>query len=252
MTRASEDAKLLELVGEVMGLLHLDELRPGLLSALRGVIPADWLSVNEFRPDGVVSVVEPHLDQKWIDIFAELAHENPLVQHYERTADGRALRFSDVVTREQLEATRLYREFYAHFDINHQIAFTLPHESGQLIGISLNRTRPDFSDAERDFLNRARPYLIQAYRNALACAARRVVDPAGLEPALIAIGVTQREAEVVAQVAVGASNRDAASRLGLSERTVQKHLERAFRKLGVSSRSEAAARAWELAGSPTS
>lgn len=34
----------------------------------------------------------------------------------------------------------------------------------------------------------------------------------------------------------------------VSVRTAQKHVERAFRKLGVSTRSRAAARAWELSG----
>ena len=65
--------------------------------------------------------------------------------------------------------------------------------------------------------------------------------------ALQDLGLTPREAEVAQLVATGGSNRDIAARLGVSDRTVQKHLERSFRKLGVKTRSEAAARAWELA-----
>ena len=37
-------------------------------------------------------------------------------------------------------------------------------------------------------------------------------------------------------------------RMRISHRTVGKHLERSFRKLGVGDRSTAAARVWELAG----
>jgi IS30 family transposase len=43
---------------------------------------------------------------------------------------------------------------------------------------------------------------------------------------------------------VGASERDIAERLGISHRTVQKHLERCYRCLGVTNRSRAAAIAW--------
>lgn len=250
MSRTLDDSALLELVGEIVGVLDLDELRPAMLTALRRVIPSEWTSLNEFGPERVVSIVEPELDPAWIDRFAELAHENPLVPYFQRTGDGRARRFSDVITRHELESTRLYREFYARFGVNHQIAFTLPsQDETHLLGISLNRGDPDFSDAERDFLNRARPFLIQAYRSAVAYSERAPMPPAELEAALVRAGLTRRESEVVALVALGGSNRDIGRRLGVSDRTAQKHLERAFRKLGVEKRSEAAARAWELAGS---
>jgi IS30 family transposase len=49
---------------------------------------------------------------------------------------------------------------------------------------------------------------------------------------------------VLLLVATGASERTIAERLGISHRTVQKHLERCYRQLGVTSRSQAAAIAW--------
>jgi ATP/maltotriose-dependent transcriptional regulator MalT len=53
-------------------------------------------------------------------------------------------------------------------------------------------------------------------------------------------GLTPREREVLALVATGATNAGIAGRLVLSERTVERHLSNLFRKLGVSSRTEAA------------
>jgi DNA-binding CsgD family transcriptional regulator len=248
MKRSYDDAALLDLVGEVVGLLDIEELRRGILGAFHRAMPMKWASLNEVGPQGVVALVEPEIDDEWYPRFAALAHENPLYQRWQRTLDGRAYRFSDVTTREVLEATQLYREVYAPLGIRHQIAFTLPSESDRILAIVLHREDRDFSDAERDFCNRARPFLIQAYRNATAHdEARRQGLPA-LEPALEAGGLTSREAQVMRLVALGGSNRDVGGTLGLSERTVQKHLERAFRKLGVTTRSEAAARAWELAG----
>jgi DNA-binding CsgD family transcriptional regulator len=243
---ADEGTVLLDLVGEVVGLLDLDELRRGLLGALRRTMPMKWASLNDVGPDGVEALVEPQLDDVWFGRFAELAHENPIYQRWRRTRDGRAYRFSDVATREQLEATRLYREVYAPLGIHHQVAFALPNEPDRILAVVLHREDRDFTDAERDFLNRARPFLIQAYRNAIAYSDGRRGSSTGLQRALVAEGLTPRQAEVLRLVALGGSNRAAAARLGVSDRTVQKHLEHAYRKLGVSTRSDAAARAWQL------
>ena len=54
-------------------------------------------------------------------------------------------------------------------------------------------------------------------------------------------GLTAREVEVLARVAAGGSNRDIATALVISEKTVARHLSNIFGKLGVSSRTEAAA-----------
>lgn len=57
--------------------------------------------------------------------------------------------------------------------------------------------------------------------------------------ALIARGLTAREAEVVCVISEGHSNATTAERLGLSLRTVEKHLEHAYTKLGVRNRAAA-------------
>lgn len=53
--------------------------------------------------------------------------------------------------------------------------------------------------------------------------------------------LTPREAEVLSWVAKGKTNRDIAEILGMSPRTVSKHLEHVFEKLGVETRAAAAA-----------
>jgi DNA-binding CsgD family transcriptional regulator len=58
-------------------------------------------------------------------------------------------------------------------------------------------------------------------------------------------GLTPREAEVLAWIAQGKSNADIATILSASPRTVQKHLEHIFRKLGVESRTAAAVKAMD-------
>jgi DNA-binding CsgD family transcriptional regulator len=57
------------------------------------------------------------------------------------------------------------------------------------------------------------------------------------------LGLTPREAEVLAWVALGKTNGDTGAILGISARTVQHTLERIYGKLGVHTRAAAAARA---------
>ncbi|NMA99044.1 MAG: response regulator transcription factor [Phyllobacteriaceae bacterium] len=59
-------------------------------------------------------------------------------------------------------------------------------------------------------------------------------------------GLTQRESEVLLWIARGKSNRDIGEILGLSPRTVNKHLEQVYAKLGVENRASAAIRAVQV------
>jgi DNA-binding CsgD family transcriptional regulator len=61
--------------------------------------------------------------------------------------------------------------------------------------------------------------------------------------ALAALGLSARQAEVLALAARGWTNAEIAARMGISPRTVQKHLEHVFDRLGVRTRAGAAARA---------
>lgn len=58
-------------------------------------------------------------------------------------------------------------------------------------------------------------------------------------------GLTEREVEVLALVAIGRSNRDVAEELSISQKTVARHLSNIFGKLRVSTRTEAAAYAFQ-------
>jgi DNA-binding NarL/FixJ family response regulator len=62
------------------------------------------------------------------------------------------------------------------------------------------------------------------------------------------LGLTVREAEVLLWIGHGKGTRDIAEILGMSPRTVQKHLEQIYSKLGVENRAAAAAIAVRTAG----
>jgi ATP/maltotriose-dependent transcriptional regulator MalT len=91
--------------------------------------------------------------------------------------------------------------------------------------------------------------------------ARLLVDPLGERPAALLLreqrhptaesrrplGLPRREAEVLVLVADGRSNEEIAGLLTVSTRTVKKHLESIYGKLGVHTRTAAAAAALRVA-----
>lgn len=89
-------------------------------------------------------------------------------------------------------------------------------------------------------------------------AARRVFEQLGTVPALAQVrellgratypstgGLTPREVEVLRLVATGATNREIADSLVISDKTVARHVSNMFTKLGLSSRAAATAYAYE-------
>jgi DNA-binding NarL/FixJ family response regulator len=87
-------------------------------------------------------------------------------------------------------------------------------------------------------------------REAAEALARRARIELGRAPAapkaVAAAGLTEREAEVLALLAEGLTNREIAARLFISSKTVAAHLAHIFDKLDVHTRVEAAGRAHAL------
>jgi len=68
--------------------------------------------------------------------------------------------------------------------------------------------------------------------------------------ALLTLGLTPREAEVLFWIAEGKGNAEIAVILGASVRTIHKHVENLFRKLGCESRNAATVIALEVLRGP--
>lgn len=85
--------------------------------------------------------------------------------------------------------------------------------------------------------------IVRAHRRAVAA------DDASIDstrPAEISPPLTARELEILRMVATGSSQRDIATQLVISPKTVASHLQRTLSKLSVHSRAQAVARAYEL------
>jgi len=153
-------------------------------------------------------------------------HEHPLVRFHAYQGGRTPQRISDSLPPEQFRRSALYNDYYRRIRIDHAIALPIYVREGLLVSFVLNRTRRDFTDRERALLDVLRPHLARSYRKVHAGSA-----------------LTAREAEVLRWVAAGKSDAQIGAILRISARTVQKHLQRVYEKLGVESRTAAAMRA---------
>jgi DNA-binding CsgD family transcriptional regulator len=153
-------------------------------------------------------------------------------------------RLSDLVTPSQLRSTRAYVELLHPVGADHQLtiptANPTPH-SGRAWAI--NRSGRDFTDRELEVSLRLQPILVILERGAAAHSPR---DASGNEAAE-RLRITTREREILQQVADGLTADEIGSLLRISPRTVRKHLENAYGKLGQHDRLRAVQRARDLA-----
>ncbi len=213
-----------------------------MLPALADLIGCDIATYQEMSP-------EPHrlgtyteypagsLDPAAVAVFEAHIDEHPLVTHKRATADGGPASISDVMSRQRFRRLGIYSEYFRHVPTDDQIAFTMPGVTdGQVVGIALSRSEQDFSRADSAVLRS----VVAPMRNALRRSGRRhraqgavAAEPEGLAD------LTDRELQVLQMAARGRTNLAIARAIDLSPRTIAKHLEHIYRKLGVTSRAAA-------------
>jgi DNA-binding CsgD family transcriptional regulator len=145
----------------------------------------------------------------------------------------RPLRISDVLSVREQQARKLW--WYAERHLGEDAAWLwLPSpEEGLVRRITVGaEKRGGISDRDVRILELLTPHLAQMYRRA----ARRRASP------VRSSGLTARELEIMSLVGAGRTNQEIARVLWLSPRTVSKHLENVFEKLGVTNRTAATAR----------
>jgi DNA-binding CsgD family transcriptional regulator len=219
------------------------------ITGLARLIESDILTYNEVDPQGrqATMIEEPvgAIPVALVATLGRLAHQHPLITHYAQTRESQPLKLSDFLSLSQFRRLDLHNELFRPLRVNYQLAVTIPSPPQLVIGITFNRYRKDFSERDRALLAMIRPHLVQAHRNAAdratlqqrAEAAERALWSAS---ATLLASLTRREHEVLVLVADGKTNPQIAGRLSVSPRTVQKHLEHVYDKLGVPTRTAAA------------
>jgi DNA-binding CsgD family transcriptional regulator len=128
---------------------------------IRDLIPCDHSGYNAIDlGSGRATVVADPTEAVFeggTDTLGNLAHQNPVIMRA-RQGDRAVLRLSDFISRSALHATELYNAVYRVSSLEYQLAVQLPRVRGglaghdELVGLSLARSRRDFSEAERALL----------------------------------------------------------------------------------------------------
>lgn len=169
---------------------------------------------------------------------------HPAVPYILRGELTRTFRVSDMVTMRQFRQSGLYCDFWAPNGLRFQLISILLLPD-RCIGFTINRDL-DFTDEELLTLQLLYPHIEQALSHSRlysALRAPKVEGEAATAPVPEArpIPLTARELQVLSWLAQGKRDGEIAIILGISPRTVGKHVQRVYRKLGVGNRSVAAA-----------
>jgi DNA-binding CsgD family transcriptional regulator len=198
------------LLGSVANLVRSDGVSWSRLDLTTRQVLSSTTTTDQAADDALEKVFWAHYD------------EHPLC--HGRGAAMPVAAFGDVVTRRELHRIALYHEYLRPLGTEHLIKVDLGHPPGQTNVILLERAGGrDFDDRDHLVLALLRPHLAVATR-------RLTTSPPKLTP---------REREVLTLVRQGLTNHSVARHLRVSPNTVRKHLENAYTRLGVQSRTAA-------------
>ena len=147
-----------------------------------------------------------------------------------------------MATRTELLRSPAYVELLRPGGAEHQLTILTTRTPTGGRAWTVNRSAADFTDRELEAACAVQPVLVLLDRVVGA----RVAATTDGTAAVQRLGLTDRELQVLEHVSTGLTADTIARRLGISERTVHKHLENAYRKLDCHDRLVAVDRAREL------
>jgi DNA-binding CsgD family transcriptional regulator len=211
------------------------------LEALRRVVPCDTVAYHErLESDSeptIVWVGEP-LGEVTPEVRAAVErywHQDPMTP-----VDG-ARKYSDFFTEREFHRLELYQHAARPVGIEYMMRLWLSPRGDRQARLEFDRAGPDFEERDRAVLDLLLPHLRQFSRKAVRRRMRgRVAD--------VAHRLTPRERQILDRVAQGKTNAEIAWQLEISAETVRKHLENAYDKLGVHTRTGAVAALFGLVG----
>jgi len=216
---------------QLAGLVDLVGAEAMILSSSQG-----WMGEASYE------IADPEIySRELLGVAGRGWREHPLIVSDLTTPRGKALRLSDVEPGRRWQGGALFSDFYRPLGMGRELSAQLAWSPGASSCIALHRGGSDFGDREATLLELLAPHLRAARARALAVSSfagrDRALDPTELAARL---GVTSREAEVLALLAAGRANKQIARDLGISPHTVVRHLEHIYKKLDVHNRTEAA------------
>jgi DNA-binding CsgD family transcriptional regulator len=242
MAEALHEADLRSLVDLLAEGAHDDTgqgLPTGVLAAAHRLVPADNVSFVEFDDRKRVTYLgqeygrltedsDPGDEPFWLHYWDCMACSYP-----SRAGDERSITMiSDFYTDRQFHSSGMYADFFAPLCFEREIMLCIRAPAGRTRRLLFFRgPGSNFNERDRLLLTLLRPHLDELYQR-LEFRRRGIQD------------LTRRQRQLLQLVAEGHTNAEIAKCLYISTPTVRKHLENIFDRLGVGSRTAAAALAF--------
>jgi len=221
------------------------------VGAMVGCDVASYNAVDHVERRLLHAATVPHTSNFFgVDSFHQVFAQHPGFAAYRdgRLGSGQAAAWSDLLDRRALRRLPLFVDLFQPRDTQDQLLCVVRLERRQGAILAFNRSRRGFTGRERQIVETLTAHLTQAIRQRdrvarLTAALRRAERDTGRQEraAVRLAALTDREHEVVLLLADGLGDREIARRLSISERTVHKHLEHVYRKLGLDTRAKVAA-----------
>lgn len=164
-----DSAAILDLVERLTTAVTLDEYSRMTMIGMREMIPCIDSSYNEMNPSAgrIQWTAEPENSRmgEFAPLFARLMRQNPLVKHFEDTADTRAMMWSDLASPDEIQQTELWQEMFRPLGVYAQMAMVVPTPPGIVVGFAVNTDKAGFSERDRAVFNALRPHLAHFYRS---------------------------------------------------------------------------------------
>ncbi|MFJ3480107.1 MULTISPECIES: helix-turn-helix transcriptional regulator [Streptomyces] len=246
-------ARMLDLAVEVMSAEDPEFVWPLLTAELLTALDGELIVVKDVpwtRDQGSVVIRSPEplpeVGAGEDSVQAYIRSGYPFIDRYGATADWTPQSAARVVGARTWQNSPTADALRQAFGTRHVFGLPLPQRGPHVSGFLVHRSGGDFSRHDERYAARVQPLLraatahrslLMALRESSGSARRRQANHA------LAAPLTPRETNVLHLLATGLTAEVIGRRLGISPRTVHKHLNALYRKLGAADRLSAVLRA---------
>ncbi len=227
----------LEVLGEAAAVDGPIPFPEPVLDALRGLVPCDVVAYHEEGSPAMPARASPASRER--DDSGNTRRRQALLAPGPDHPGGRRAEVLSFLSRREYHRLELYQEADRPLGIEYMMRLWLDPGAGGA-RLEFDRAGPDFGERDRAVLDLLLPHLKQFRRSAATRRRESARSVNGRD------GLTLREREILHCVAEGRTNAEVAWLLRISPQTVRKHLENAYEKLGVHTRTGAVAALFEL------
>lgn len=230
-----------ELIYQMYSTSSFHQLKMLFLKRLKHLIPYSYASIMMVQENGDdIHLADPVCNPKSFE-QAELEYLN--MENIDHTdwiifsPETVLVRESDIVREQNRLTSPIYEKCYRNYDIFDTLQMSIVYDKKALGVLTMYRTKADgaFTDNDIFFIRACSMHLNYLFHihTEKQLSHSRTADIASLADQY---HLTRRESEILEYILRGWNNADILQKTGITDHTLQKHIQNIYRKCGVSAR----------------